>query len=557
MRLPRLRLATPLLLAAVVSALLACACGGGTSTVAATTGRGGSRSAAGHAATARPPREAAATVSASLLNWPEFGLDPQRSDASSVGPGIDVADLAHLRRLRIALPGTVDSSPIYLHGVTAAGARRNVIVVTTTYGRTLAIDASDGRILWTFTPPGYSGWAGSAQITTASPVADPDRRFVYAASPNGLVHKLSLASGAEDTRGSWPVSVTRDPTHEKLAAALNIDGPDVVVATGGYIGDIPPYQGHVVLISRATGAIRGIFNTLCANRRELMVPSSCSASDSAILSRGGPVVEPGGRRILIDTGNAPWNGSTDFGDSVLELTFPGLRLRQSFTPTNQEYLNTSDTDLGSSAPALLGENRVVLAGKDGIMRVLALSRLDGHPPSGNHGALGGEVQRLPIPGGGQLFTAPAVWRHGGHTTVFVAGFAGTGAYALRGGRLHQLWINDTAGTSPIVAGGLLYVYDPNAGGIDVYRPGSPHPLAAGRSRTLEQPDRRRRTRRRARGERQRARNERDARPLLGRALPVGAVACRDGGIAQRPAPASLADAARSALPAHGGVGRSA
>jgi len=482
MHFPRLRpisraLAIPLLLAAALSALLACACGGGSPTVAATTdGATAGRATAAQSAT-RTATGAPAAPPASLLNWPEFGLDPQRSDASNASPGIDAADLTHLRRLRIALPGTVDSSPIYLHGVTVAGAVRDVIVLTTTYGRTLALDASDGRILWTFTPPGYSSWVGSAQITTASPLADPDRRFVYATSPNGLVHKLSLASGAEDTQGAWPVSVTRDPTHEKLAAALNIDGPDIVVATGGYYGDIPPYQGHVVLISRSSGAVRAIFNTLCANRRELMRPSSCPASDSAILSRGGPVVEPGGRRILIDTGNGPWNGSSDFGDSVLELTFPALHLRQSFTPTNQEDLNTSDTDLGSSAPALLGENRVVLAGKDGIMRVLALARLDGHPPSQDHTALGGEVQRLPIPGGGQLFTAPAVWHHGGRTTVFVAGFAGTGAYALRGGRLDPLWINHNAGTSPVIAGGLLYVYDPNLGGIDVYEPGSPRPLA--------------------------------------------------------------------------------
>ena len=54
------------------------------------------------------------------------------------------------------------------------------------------------RILWTFTPPGYSSWAGSAQITNASPIADPDRPCVYAASPNGLIHKLSLADGSED-----------------------------------------------------------------------------------------------------------------------------------------------------------------------------------------------------------------------------------------------------------------------------------------------------------------------------------------------------------------------
>jgi len=423
----------------------------------------------------RPP-------AAQLLDWPEFGLNPQRSDAGNESTGITAANVGRLRRLRIALPGTVDSSPIYLHGVTVAGAVRDVAIVTTTYGKTLAVDASSGAILWTFTPPGYSHWAGSAQITTAGPIADPDRRFVYAASPNGLIHKLSLADGGEDGSGSWPVSITRDPTHEKIAAALNIDGPDILAATGGYFGDAPPYQGHIVLIDRSSGALRGVFNTLCSNRRELIAPSSCPSSDSAILSRGGAVVEPGGRRILIDTGNGPWNGSSDFGDSVLELTFPGLRLRQSYTPTDQAQLNSSDTDLGSSAPALLGQNRVVLAGKDGVMRVLALSRLNGrlpsHPPSARHATLGGEVQQLPTPGGGELFTAPAVWRHGGSTTVFVADFDATGAYALSGGRLHPLWIDHTAGTSPIVAGGLLYVYEPGGGGIEVYDPGgSSRPIA--------------------------------------------------------------------------------
>ncbi|HYB22886.1 MAG TPA: PQQ-binding-like beta-propeller repeat protein, partial [Solirubrobacteraceae bacterium] len=380
----------------------------------------------------------------------------------------------------VALPGTVDSSPIYLHEVSIAGATREVIVVTTTYGKTLAIDADSGQILWTFTPPAYSRWAGSAQITVASPLVDPDRQWVYAASPDGLIHKLSLADGSEDSAGGWPVSVTREPVHEKLGAALNIDGPDILVATGGYLGDAPPYQGHLVAIERASGRIVSIFNTLCANRRYLQVPSSCSASDSAILSRGGPVVEPGGGRILIDTGNGPWNGTTDFGDSVLELTFPALDLRQSFTPTNQEELNTGDVDLGSSAPALLGENRVVLAGKDGIMRVLALSRLDGHPPSGARARvhpLGGEVQRLSIPGGGELFSAPAVWRRDGHTTVFIADERATGAYVLRGGRLYKAWENDTPGTSPVLVGGLLYVYDYLAGGIYVYRPGSPRPIA--------------------------------------------------------------------------------
>jgi len=418
------------------------------------------------------------SATAELLDWPEFGLNPQRSDVSELASGITAANVGHLRHTTLTLAGTVDSSPIYLHGVSVHGELHNVIVVTTTYGKTIAIDADSGQILWTFTPPGYSRWAGSAQITVSSPVADPDRLWVYAAAPNGLIHKLSLADGNEDSSGSWPVSVTREPLHEKLGAALNIDGPDIIVATSGYIGDIPPYQGHVVVIERSSGRLLSVFNTLCANRRELQLPSTCPASDSAILSRGGAVVEPGGGRILIDTGNGPWNGTTDFGDSVIELSFPGLELRQSFTPTNQEELNTGDLDLGSSAPVLLGENRVVLAGKDGIMRVLALSRLDGHPPSGARlHPLGGELQRLSIPGGGQLFTTPAVWQRGGHTTMFIADEHGTAAYVLRHGRLYQAWQNSTAGTSPVMAGGLLYVYEPNGGGIYVYRPSSPRPIA--------------------------------------------------------------------------------
>jgi hypothetical protein len=420
------------------------------------------------------PRAAAATLAA----WPEFGLTPQRSDATDAATGITAANVGKLRDRRVTVPGTVDSSPIYLGGAEVRGATHDVVIATSSYGRTFALDAGSGRRLWTYTPPGYAGLVGSAQITTAAPVLDPSprHRYVFAASPDGLVHKLALASGREVRAGAWPVSVTRDPTREKMAAALNVDGPYVIAATGGYIGDAPVYQGHVVLIDRESGKVAAVFNTLCANRHSIIVPRSCPESDSAILSRGGAVVEPGGSRLLVSTGNAPWDGRRYFGDSVLELTVPHLRLRQSYTPRDQAKLNAEDLDLGSSAPALLGHNRVLVAGKDGIMRVLDLAHLDGARP-GAHPRLGGEVQTLPTPGDTQLFTAPAVWHRDHQTTVFVADFSATAAYAFRGGRLHKLWQNDTPGTSPIIAGGLLYVYDPSAGGIEVYRPRSPNPIA--------------------------------------------------------------------------------
>jgi outer membrane protein assembly factor BamB len=55
--------------------------------------------------------------------------------------------------------------------------------------------------------------------------------------------------------------------------------------------------------------------------------------------------------------------------------------------------------------------------------------------------------------------------------AFVATGNGTAAYRLAGGKLSEVWKNDTGGTSPVIAGGLVWVYNPG-GGLNVYRPGS-------------------------------------------------------------------------------------
>src|SRR5581483_6032827 len=61
----------------------------------------------------------------------------------------------------------------------------------------------------------------------------------------------------------------------------------------------------------------------------------------------------------------------------------------------------------------------------------------------------------------------------GSASVYVADASGTAAYRVSGSgqatRLVSAWSNATPGTSPVVAGGLLYVYDP-AGALNVYAP---------------------------------------------------------------------------------------
>src|SRR6266850_3930805 len=92
-------------------------------------------------------------------------------------------------------------------------------------------------------------------------------------SPGGSIYKLAVADG----HSAWGVSITKLPSREKIAAALNFANGHVLATTGGYIGDAPPYQGHVAIISPA-GALLHVWNSLCSNRTGLLEPASCATS---------------------------------------------------------------------------------------------------------------------------------------------------------------------------------------------------------------------------------------------------------------------------------------
>jgi hypothetical protein len=253
------------------------------------------------------------------------------------------------------------------------------------------------------------------------------------------------------------VAITKDPSHEKLTSSLSLIGDRVIAATGGYLGDAPPYQGHVVTLDRTSGGIEAVFNALCSNVRRIQAPTSCPSTIAAVWGRAGAVLTPR-QTLLVSTGNGPFDGRRDWGDSVLELSLDGLGLRQSWTPRNQARLEAADADLGSSSPVVV-PGGVLQSGKLGVTDVLAPRRLNGSGRAGPR--LGGELQEVRNPGGEGMFTAPAVWTRGGRTTVFATTFGGTLAWSWRGRRLHVLWSAPQGGTSPVVAGGLLYVYDPS------------------------------------------------------------------------------------------------
>lgn len=391
-------------------------------------------------------------------DWTRFGWDAGRSSAPGVSMGITAANVASLRRQQVQIDGTVDASAIYLHGVKVGGGTRDAFFVTTTYGKTLAIDADRGTVLWEYTPPGYERLAGSSQITTATPVADPDRQFIYAASPDGMIQKLAVADG----RAVWRTAITRLPRREKIASSLNFFRGRVIATTGGYIGDAPPYQGHVAIIDGASGQLLRVWNSLCSTRQELIDPASCPESDSAIWGRAGAVIDSTTGNIYVATGNGRWDGRASWGDAVIELDAGATRMVGNYTPSNTEQLDQSDADLGSTSPVLLGPGLIAQGGKDGVIRLLDWSRM-----RGTAAHRGGESSTVPTPSGDRLFTAPAMVRAANQTWMVAADNGATTAWTVLNAALTLRWHNGHAGTSPVIADGLALVYDPG-GGLRVY-----------------------------------------------------------------------------------------
>jgi hypothetical protein len=244
----------------------------------------------------------------------------------------------------------------------------------------------------------------------------------------------------------------------------------VIAVTGGYIGDAPPYQGHVAIIDAGSGRLLQVWNSLCSDRRELIAPGSCSESGSAIWGRAGAVIDSTTGNIFVATGDGRWDGRTYWGDATLQLDSNATTLLGNYTPPNTDELDARDQDVGSTSPVLLGDGYIAQGGKDERIRVLSEEFIRG--PAAHREA---PLQEVPTPSGSGLFTAPAVLRTANGTWLFAADNGGTAAFTYRNGALTNAWSATSAGTRPVVAGELLFVYDPG-GTLRVFEPTTGKPL---------------------------------------------------------------------------------
>jgi outer membrane protein assembly factor BamB len=420
------------------------------------------------AAWASTQNRGAATAPAASADWPTFGGDNTKTNANMAPTRITAANVGSMVRQQVTISGPIDAGLIYLKGVQVGGASHDVFFGTTNLGRTVAIDANDGKILWEFVPPNFDEAAAASasprQITNSSPVADSNRQFIYAQSPDGKVHKIAVADG----KSVWSTAITKLPKIEKLDSPLSFVQGKVIGVTAGYVGDAGTYQGHVVILNAATGAIEHVWNSLCSDRKELMDPATCPQVQSAIWGRAGVVIDPATGNLLFATGNGPYDGMTSWSDALIMLDANATQMLGNWTTTNNEELRRRDLDMGSTSPVLLGDGYIAQGGKDGTFRLLTMNLIKGTEPH-----RGEELQVVPTPNSAQLLSASATAKINGTTWLFAAqgGRGGGGMTAWTFGPDHILkeaWKNTTGGNTPFYAGGLLFTYDAQGGHVRVF-----------------------------------------------------------------------------------------
>jgi hypothetical protein len=140
-------------------------------------------------------------------DWTRFGWDAARSSAPNVETGITAANVRSLVRQRVTLDGTVDVSAIHLHGVQSKGAAHDMFFVTTTYGKTIGIDADSGTVFW--------------ECTARSPGLAPVKHTLPAQSA------LRPVPGSGPSPGSWLALVRKDLVlHASIRRAVPVSEHD-------------------------------------------------------------------------------------------------------------------------------------------------------------------------------------------------------------------------------------------------------------------------------------------------------------------------------------------
>jgi len=359
--------------------------------------------------------------------------------------------------------GAVYAQPLWVANVTISGVKHNVVIVATEHDGLYAFDAdaSPCLTLWQkslidnthggtsgeVAVPGTNVGAGTGDLRpevgiTGTPVIDSTSNTIYVVSKSEntgshtffqRLHAIDLLTGAEKFSGPASIDATITvpgtgdgssggivPFHvqnEHQRAGLALAGGVVYVAWASH-EDQNPYHGWVMGFSASP-------NLILQSKHN----DSPNGNRGGIWMAGGaPAIDSSGNLFVI-TGNGDFDGTNDFGDSILKLSSTLVR-QDFFTPSVEAMLESQDLDLGSGGAVVLVDNASLPTGFQHLL-------IGGGKGSGFNGQiysidrtnLGqfnasdiGAKQIFAV--GGAIFATPAFWQN----TLYIAG-SGTKLFA--------------------------------------------------------------------------------------------------------------------------------
>jgi hypothetical protein len=319
----------------------------------------------------------------------------------------------------VAVDDQVDAQPLMVPNVTiTAGSHQglhNVVYVVTGNDTVYAIDANAGTILLSNhlgTPVTYPLGCnnnGPHVGITSTPVIDTSKNNLYliaytkgsnGSAPAYTLHALDLGS-LTDKMTPMVVSASHTLTNGSsfvFNATYQRQRPSLLEANGNIYAGFGSFCDESANVSRGwlLGWNAATLAPLAANQ---LFDTQASSPDTFFLSSiwmsGYGLAADDSGNIVFVTGNSDYSGSTYDGvtniqESTIEVSSDLTTIVDLFTPSDQGYLDETDSDFGSGGVLVLPDqpgstpHLAVAAGKDGNMYFMNEDDLGGYSTTGNN-----------------------------------------------------------------------------------------------------------------------------------------------------------------------------
>jgi hypothetical protein len=291
--------------------------------------------------------------------------------------------------------GYLYAQPLYVSDLMIQGAIHNVVFAATENDTVYAFDADNfgnGNPLWkvSLLQPGEVPQPGGNpkpnQGLTSTPVIDlaGNTMYVFTAQKSTgnaffRLHALDITSGAEKPGSPVMVTATVPGTNAEsvngqvsLTAACLQRAALLLTQGTVYIGFSACFNGWLLSYDAVTLSQIGALD---------MSPDAdgygqYGGAGGVWMGGGGPAGDDQGN-VYLSTGNGPYDGGPEWGDSVLKVNAQ-LHVLDHFTPADFNYLQCDDVDMAGGGVMLIpGQSRLIAGGKAGELYLLDSTNLGG------------------------------------------------------------------------------------------------------------------------------------------------------------------------------------